>query len=355
MITARALWFAGVDRPLDLVTLTCRSPQAGEVLVRVRACGVCASDLHTLRGRRTTPQPCVLGHEAVGEIVALAPDVAEAFLSQRLSVGSRVVWTVCTSCGQCSPCRRGHPQKCVHGQKFGHVAQRSSEPPRGGFASHALLAPGTAVAAVPDSLDDRVAALATCAGATAMAALRVAGDLQGRSVLVHGGGLLGVLTALSALDRGASSVTVCERDVRRSQQVTAICPEIDVATPDNVFDRIATLGDGVDLAFDCTGDPRAIADQHRLLAIGGTQVLLGSVMPSAPFATEPQVFVRRLLTLRGVHNYAPNDLIDALDWLRKRQDHLLPFLGPTLPLDHHGDAVAVAERGEFLRVFLSAF
>lgn len=136
--------------------------QAGERLVRVTACTICGSDLHTLAGRRTAPAPSILGHEAVGIEVA---------------TGRRVTWSILACCGECDRCRRGMEQKCERLFKYGHGMHAGA--PSGGLSELIVLRPGTLVLEVPEGLADEVVCPANCATATVAACLRVAGPVRG--------------------------------------------------------------------------------------------------------------------------------------------------------------------------------
>src|SRR5262249_50781447 len=99
---ARALVFEGAGRPLRVRTFPLPRLAPGESRVRVRACTLCGSDLHTYSGRRAAPCPLVLGHEAVGTVEALAPGRPSAdWRGQPLRVGDRVVWSLAVGCGRC--------------------------------------------------------------------------------------------------------------------------------------------------------------------------------------------------------------------------------------------------------------
>ena len=120
----------------------------------------------------------------------------------RCDVGDRITWTLCASCGRCSNCRRGLPQKCEHLFKYGHEAL-AGDRPSGGLATHCVLRPGTTIFVVPDELPDSVACPANCATATVMASIRLLQEVtpvQGRTVLIAGMGMLG-LTAAAVCSR----------------------------------------------------------------------------------------------------------------------------------------------------------
>ncbi|WP_454788038.1 zinc-binding dehydrogenase [Mycolicibacterium lutetiense] len=296
-MTAAAVWTGfGVDvREVPIPELG-----AGEVLVRVRLATVCGSDLHTVTGRRSAACPSVLGHEAVGDVVATDPD-ADA------QVGQRVIWSVTVACGACSRCRSGLSAKCLSVRKVGHEPFDGDWPLSGSYAAHVVLPRGTTIAAVPDTLPDAVAAPAACATATVMATLEAAGDVAGRRVLIGGAGMLG-LTAVAACAEAGADVQVVDRNADRLALALR-------------FGGHASDGGPVDVAIDYTGSSAAVADALARLDIGGTLVLAGSVTPGPPLAVDPETVVRQWLTITGVHNYEPRHLhraVGFLDRTRKR-------------------------------------
>ncbi|MCA8952520.1 MAG: alcohol dehydrogenase catalytic domain-containing protein [Planctomycetes bacterium] len=318
--------------------------------MRVRASALCGSDLHTLAGRRPSALPVVLGHETCGEVVELGDGGAVDVAGRALAVGDRVVWALVASCGECRACRAGLPQKCEHGVKFGHARQAPDEPPAGGFAERVLLGPRTGFVAVPAGVDDAHAAIASCAVATAVAACRAAGPLADRQVLVHGAGLLGIAVIERARELGAAVVDVCERKSRRHALARRHGAWRVFADP--AESACHEPGGGYDVAFECTGDPDAIAAQHRLLSTGGTQILLGSVFPTPPFATAPEQIVRRMLTIRGLHNYTLSDLADAIAWLAAQPGRFADCFGRWYALEEFARAADAAAIGDDLRVLV---
>jgi putative phosphonate catabolism associated alcohol dehydrogenase len=321
----RALVFAGPEVPLRLEEFESRSPRGREVLVRVRCCTLCGSDLHTWTGRRSTPLPTILGHEILGQIADLGPEAPSADLSGRpLRVGDRITWTVAASCGACFFCEHDLPQKCEHLFKYGHEAIVPDHPLSGGLAEFCLLAPGTGIVRLPDDLPDLIACPASCATATVVAALRNVGGVRDRTVLIQGAGMLGLTAcALSRAD-GARKVLCCDVDASRAQRaldfgaheaISANAGDLEASV------QRATMGRGVDVALELSGAPAAIEAGLLLLRIGGRYALVGSVFPTRPVALLPEMVVRRQLTLCGVHNYLPTDLVAAVDFLAAWHRH----------------------------------
>lgn len=171
---------------------------------------------------------------------------------------------------------------------------------------------------VPDGIPDGVAASATCATATAAAVLRAAGPLTGRSVLVLGAGVLGVTACAMARVAGAAVVAVCDpvpecraRAARfgATHALAAGAGELEAGV------RGLTDGRGADVVLELAGAAASVAAALALARTGGTVVLAGTVAPVGKVELDPEAVVRRMLTVRGVHNYHPRDLVAALEFL----------------------------------------
>ncbi|WP_328867948.1 zinc-binding dehydrogenase [Streptomyces sp. NBC_00304] len=310
LLDARYARWDGVDRPFTLVTTTTpASPGEGEVLVRIDLATVCGSDLHTVNGRRASPVPALLGHEQVGTVLAVGPGAPSCVDGTPVVPGRRVVWSVTASCGTCPRCLRGHPQKCRELRKYGHEPLDEQAPLLGGFATHCVLLPGTAIVAVPEGLPDAVAAPASCATATVAAAISAAGPLEGREVLVTGAGMLG-LTAVSMAALGGARVTAVDPSPARRARAGEFGATrvLDVGEPPG----------RADIALELSGSTDAVRLCLSVLDIGGTAVLAGSVSPADAVPIDPEWLVRGLRTVTGVHNYRPADLDAAVAFLAAR-------------------------------------
>jgi alcohol dehydrogenase len=319
--TSRAVVFAGHGRPLELGEFALPALEPGELLVEVTCSTLCGSDLHTYEGRRQTPCPTILGHEIIGRVAELPPGDAPRDLAGReLAVGDRVTWSVAASCARCRYCNRGLPQKCERLFKYGHERITARHALGGGLAEHCHLARGSAVLRVPDELPDEVACPANCATATVAAALRAAGDCRDRVVLIQGAGMLGLTAAAMAREGGAREVIVADPDRGRlalaarfgaTHTAGLSCGE------DSLGKTVhwASHGRGVDVAIELSGSPEAIETALPLLGIGARYVLVGAVFPARPVSLPAETIVRRLLRIEGVHNYTPDDLRVAVDFL----------------------------------------
>lgn len=336
MNTATVQLFDGPGQPFRGGTaLLPNDLQPGEVLVQISLATICGSDLHTIDGRRSAPTPCVLGHEAVGHVMTSERD--------GVSPGERVTWTLADSCGHCAPCTKWHlPQKCEHLFKYGHAASSDGSGLNGCYASHIVLRPGTSIMRVPEALPDLVVAPANCALATIVNALEVLPDPCDRA-LVQGGGLLGIYACAWLRHRGVGEVYCTDLSSQRLALVAefgGIPLEPGAAMP------------VMDLVIEVTGSAAVIPGGVAALRPGGHYVWAGMVHPETKLDLTGEAVLRKCITVRGVHNYAPEHLALGLDFLAANHSRI-PFeklVSPPLPLDKLNDAFVLTRERVWQRV-----
>jgi len=301
---------------------------AGEALVEVLGCTLCGSDLHSFTGRRSVPVPTVLGHEVVGRVVRLGPSgprgTARDMHGEPLAVGERVAWGIVASCGQCPRCRRGLPQKCVAAVKYGHATVVAGREPLGGLASHCLLVANASIVRLPDSLPLEVACPAGCATATVAAALEPAGSLAGGRVGVFGLGMLGLTGCAMAREAGATEVVGIDPDPVRAAWATRF-GATRTGTPGDLAGLLEQVAPGgLDVVLEMSGAPMSVAVAIESCGVGAAVHLVGSVFPAGCVLFDPEHLVRRQATVRGIHNYAPRHLAQAVEFLEAGHDRY-PF------------------------------
>lgn len=351
---ALAAVFNGHGLPLELLEFPVPKPGHGEILVDISCGTICGSDVHTWHGRRNEPTPCVLGHEIVGRIVAFGKGVPRIDLrGEPLREGDRVTWTLAASCGHCFFCRKGLPQKCESLFKYGHTAIAPGREFSGGFAECCILTAGTGVLRLPDELSDTLAAPANCAVATVAAAFRLAGSVEDSVVVVIGCGVLGLNACSMAAAAGASHVIGCDLFPTRKVAAKGFGATL-FASPAEVRDlaREVTNGRGADFVFEFSGANQAVTTAISTLRTGGTAIIAGTTMPDTPVALDPNDLVRRMLTLKGLHNYAPSDLVTAVDFLAAQGSRFAydTFAGGNFKLEDINAAFAKASDSAGLRV-----
>src|SRR5690606_38081577 len=269
------------SRPLAIDSVRVLPPGPGEVLVRVRAAGLCHSDLSVIDGSRPRPMPMLLGHEAAGEVVELGAGVAT------LRVGDRVVCSLVPMCGHCGPCARGRPVLCEPGAaanargsllggamrlRDGDDAPLHHHLGISGFAEYAVLSEHSAVRVDP-ALPPHIAALFGCAVMTGVGAVvNTAGVRPGESVAVFGLGGVGLSALLGAAACSAwprVAVDGVPEELALARELGAShC--IDARTGDVAAQvREATAG-GADHAIETAGNAQVLATAYAATARGGT-------------------------------------------------------------------------------------
>jgi alcohol dehydrogenase len=351
--------FHGADKPVEYATFAPHAPVGTEILVRITLCTLCRSDLHTHSGRRIEPTPTVLGHEIVGTIEAFGPDAPQHDGEGRpVYIGSRITWAIAVGCGACFFCTDDLPQKCERPYKYGHQRVTAEHALTGGLAESIVLVPGTVFFLVPESLSDAMAAPANCATATVAAMLRYGGIVSGRTVLILGGGMLGVTAAAMARTTGANAVIVSDGVAASRERALVFGATHAVsADPEQIGATVhsATNGRGADLVLELAGSAQTVQTGIDMTRIGGTVVLAGTVGPVGNIALDPERAVRRMLTVRGVHNYHPRDLAAALRFL-SGPGNVFPWeslVVATYPLERAEEAFADANSRPGVRVAVS--
>ena len=333
--TLAAIWRGGDDVSLESVSVPPLEP--GEVLVRVSLATVCGSDRHTVSGRRAQPCPSILGHETVGHIVAFGGDgELQSLDGRQLRIGQRVIWSETLPCGTCDRCVAGVTAKCRTVRKAGHEAYDSSWALSGGYAEHVLLPRGMPVAVVDDDVSDALAAPAACATATVMAVIERAMPIAGKRVVVIGAGMLGLTALAAAADADASSVTAVDPAAERRE----------MAKQFGATNVVAAIGEveQCDVLIELSGKAAALQEGIGKLDVGGVAIFAGSVAPDGDIAVDPESVVRRHLSFRGVHNYEPRHLIQALDFLQRSKERFpwTDLVAEPVPLDRIGDLLTGA-------------
>ncbi|MGH7028337.1 zinc-dependent alcohol dehydrogenase family protein [Brevundimonas sp.] len=301
------------SRPLGVETVTLDDPGPGEVLVAVKAAGLCHSDLSVINGDRPRPLPMALGHEAAGVVEALGEGVAD------LAVGDHVVMVFMPSCGHCSPCAEGRPALCepgavangrgelLTGRRALHAGAETLNHHLGcsAFAERAVVSRRSLVKIDAD-LSFEHAALFGCAVLTGVGAVvNTAGVRAGQSAVVVGLGGVGLAAVLGALASGASPVVAVDLSEDKLALARSLGPApgvvqtVNAADPDAVDQVRALTRGGSDFVFEMAGSVRALDSAWRMTRRGGTTVTAGLPPPEAALAVNVVSLVGEERTLKG--------------------------------------------------------
>ena len=300
-----------------------RRPGRGEVLLAVRAAGICGSDVHGYLGLTGRRQPgVVMGHEAAGQVLEVGPAV------DRIAVGDRVVLRSILPCGACQPCRRGQSNVCDERRGLGMQFD-------GAYAER-MVVPEALGVGLPIEVSDEEAALVEPL-AVALHAVAITPMEPTDAVVIVGAGPIGLLTLLAVRLNGARSVTVTDRNAHRLAvaRVLGADQAVDVGTIDPVEAvRAATGGEGADVVFEAVGISATVAQSLAVARTGGQVTWIGN---SAPTVDLPmQAMVTRELTLRGSYAFT-EEFEQAIELLAGGRLDVRPLIELTAPLDDAPD------------------
>ena len=356
--TARAAVYEAPNTPFVIKDYPVRDCQPEEVLVRITMSTICRSDIHSYEGKRPNPCPGILGHEIIGVIEQLGSSIEYDLRGEKLAVGDRVTWTMYFAS---APCYYRDvldmPQKCHDIRKYGHDLVAEEPHFLGGFAEYCYILPGTGILKLPDELSDEEATPLNCGVATMVAVTEAADIGLGDVVVIQGLGLLGLYGCAMAKARGARYVIGLDNVPQRLEAAKRFGADmtLDISVMDEaeLFQTVRDLSppDGPDVVIEVCGVPQVIPQGLQLLRTGGRYVLGGLVSPGADVTIDVNLLVKKWITLRGIHNYHPRHLIQALDFVMTNRERF-PFksiIDATFPLEQLDEAFKKAAEHSVLR------
>ena len=360
-INAAILWEQG--KPLSVEEAELEPPRAGEVLVELKAAGVCHSDLHPARGDWPARTPLVLGHEGAGIVREVGEGVT------RVNVDDHVVFCWAPPCGACPPCLEGRPTLC---DRLGHTTYRNRLPAGGtrlrargqdvahfnGTACFADFAVVSEEGAIPVPADVSFDALATigCAVITGVGAVMNAARVPpGAKILVVGAGGVGLNVVQGAAL--ASCETIIAVDTRANPlelaQAFGATHTLDASTEKiSGLVRELTNGRGADFVFDTVGSPQTLTFALESTRKGGTVVLTGLSRTDALASIPVFPFVMQEKRLVGSLYGSGQPLTDIPKLVGLHQAgklKLLELASRTYHLDNVNEALSALASGEGAR------
>lgn len=276
-----------------------------DVAVRVRYCGVCASDLAAVRGGDPGGFPLVPGHEIVGEVAEVGSGVSRFAVGDRVAVGNIV-----DSCRRCAACRAGRENWCEEGVTltYGGADRVDGSPTRGGFSSE-YVADEHFVHALPDGLDPAGAAPLMCAGVTTWVPLRRWGAGPGRTVGVVGMGGLGHVALKLARALGAETVQFTSSPAKVAEARRLGADDAVLASDGR---RMAAQAGRCDLIIDTVGAPHALEPYLAALAVDGTLCMVG--IPGGDLRVDPMSLIVGAKNLAGAGSGGVRETREMLDF-----------------------------------------
>jgi L-iditol 2-dehydrogenase len=327
---------------VELVETQEPKPREGEVLIRVRAAGVCGTDLHISHGLFPKVRPPVtLGHEFCGEVLELGAGVRGWGLGERVTVESAAGF-----CGDCFHCREGQTQRCEERLAFGYARD-------GGFAPLAA-ARASALHRLPEHVSFQEGALCEPLACATHAVLERSSLASGQTALVAGPGPIGLLVAQVAKAAGALVILVgAASDRERLQTGLGLGAEHCLVAGDPENHEILkdlTRGKGVDVAFECSGSVPSVSSCLEWVRKGGQVVQVGLLGKEAGLDLDRLTY--REVELKGCFAHNHGSWRKAIELLERREVQLLPLVSGIYAIEKWREAFALFERHQGLKYLL---
>lgn len=335
------------DSTVEHVTVGVPTPGPGQVLLRMRASGICGSDIRAIYREHLghgaeAYQGVVAGHEPCGDVVDRGPGVTT------LEVGQGVAVYHITGCGSCAECRIGYPIGCTSASRAAHGWQRD-----GGHADF-MLAEAVSCLPLPDGLTHVDGALVTCGFGTAYEAL-LRGGVSGRDrLLVTGLGPVGLAAAMLGRHLGASTVVGLELNAERAASARDLdLVDVVVTDPAELAEAVAdaTGGRGCEVSLDCSGNAQARVAALASTAARGRCVMVGEG-GRIDFAVS-DLLIHKQVALHGSWVTSLGHMAELLDLLARWGEHPERIVTHRFALDRADEAYAVAAAGASGKVVIT--
>ncbi len=317
-------------QPLQCNEQPTPTPKDSEVLLKVLAAGVCHSDLHLADGYfdlgggkklsladRGMKLPVTLGHENVGEVVAVGPE------AKGVKVGQRMLADPWIGCGNCEPCRRNQDNLCTAMRSLGVFSN-------GGYADYMMVPHPKYLFDIGDMPPDRAAPLA-CSGVTTYGALKKVRTLQTEPTVIIGAGGLGLMCLALHKQMGGHSAIVVDIDPakREAAMKGGASATVDAAAPDAVEQIKRLTNGGAWAAIDLVGSSQSARLGYDSLIKGGKYIVVG--LYGGDFTVSLPPIPMRALTIQGSYVGSPTEMGELMDLVRRTG--LPPVPVTTRPLD----------------------
>ncbi len=317
----KALMYQGSKR-LEVIDVPRPIPKKGELLLKIKACGICGSDVHGylgITGRRL--EPMIMGHEFAAEVAELGEDTSLGF-----KVGDRVAIQPCVSCWQCDKCKEGYNNVCEHRNFMGALDYN-------GAMTEYMCVPERQAYKLPNDISYSEGALIE-ALAVAYSAVKKAGNLEGKNVVIIGGGAIGQLVLMCAKVQKPKKIILSDLSdfrlstARKLGADATINPSIGDFTQEV---RKAFNGEKADVAFEAVGAGPTVSQALTSLKSQGICVWIGN--SAKTIEVNMQQIVTGELKIFGSYLYTHVEFGETIDFIHNNKLDLSSIISKELSLD----------------------
>ncbi len=295
-------------------------PDNNKVIIDIIKTGICGSDIHNWDAGE--PKGLIMGHEFTGKVVNPGSRTD-------LKIGDRVTALPISPCGNCEACETGNPQYCS--ETWTHAIGLSLDNP-GGLTSTIAIRPDM-VLKLPDNVTDEEGAMVEPT-AVGLHAVHLADIRVGDKVLIVGGGIIGLVSAMFAKLEGAEFVAVSETNEARGKKSVKLNVADDWfnAKDENFLNNIFTkIPNGFDVVIDCSGTTKAVESELMTVKPGGTIILVGVSPKPIEFASV--IAVMKELTIKGAIAYTKEEFKNCISLMANKKIDVMKFVDDIVPLE----------------------
>ncbi|MFN4132876.1 MAG: zinc-binding dehydrogenase [Candidatus Hadarchaeales archaeon] len=346
------------------------APKAGEgcLLIRIKACGVCGTDVHIFRGHRKVPFPLILGHEFSGVVEEIGEKASSRLhiSGGELKVGEKVTVVPGVPCGRCYYCKNfpESPNLCQNRLIYGGNRPATAPPYfYGGFAEYIYVEPGAWVYKLPKEMPVEIGALAEPAAVSTRALSRATGVLGKASkatVVVQGLGAIGLLAVAAAKVSGAKMVIGVDQVDQRLEMAQKMGADevIDMKecqTSEERVKRVMELTEGIgsDITIECAGVPAAFREGIEFTRRGGKYVEVGHFADPGGVEIRPHQICFRDMDVLGSWVYPMWQFSDSLKLLASGRFPFEEMFTHRFKVEETQQAIETAARGECIKALVT--
>ncbi|MBI4529165.1 MAG: zinc-binding dehydrogenase [Deltaproteobacteria bacterium] len=357
---SRAAVLVDYNHPAEIQEIDILDPEPGAIIAQVEASTVCGTDVHIFHGKMSEHSgltlfsrvPLVMGHEIVGRIVELGTGRTKDAADQSLEEGDRIVWAY-PWCGKCYYCTIAlQPTLCPNVRMYGWGSVREKPYLTGGFAEYVYVKPECHVVKVPDGVDSKVAASATCAFRTVIHNFERFGGLGIQdNVVILGCGPVGLYALALSVVCGAGQVIMVgtpkrRLDLARKWGASHVIDIEEIKDPGERKEMIRKLTDGrgPDVVIECAGPSQAFVQGLDILRSGGRYLVIGQTDPS-PISIQARHINLEMKEIVGAVSAAVRHFYKAMQFLKNCRDrfNFMEMLTNTYSLEQVNEALKSME------------
>lgn len=305
---------------LEVTELENIIPDGKNVIIEVTKAGICGSDIHNWEAGE--PKGLVMGHEYCGKVINPGS-------RSDLNIGDRVTSLPISPCGVCQACKTGNPQYCAHTWENALGLSLTNQ---GAYGEKIKVNPDLVLKASENMTDEEIAMVEPVA--VGLHAVHLANITVGQKVLVIGGGIIGLVSAMFANNEGASLVALSETNEKRGQNAINLGVAekfLDAKNPNFINEALEISNGGFDVVLECCGNSQAVTSAIMACRPGGKVILVGVATTNIEVPTVMAVL--KEISLQGAIAYTKEEFITTMDLISKNKIDVSKFVSETISLE----------------------